>query len=80
MGGRTKVAHVHKARYGLPQIPRCWQQQYLMAFLLDLEKHGAKLFIHDRDAFEWEWHVLTARPSAHQGDPRRRRRVCVYVP
>jgi len=55
MGGRTKVAHVHKAWYGLPQSPRCWQQ-HLMAFLLDPEKLGAKLFIHDRNAFEWEWH------------------------
>ena len=31
MSGRTKVAHVHKAWYGLPQSPRCWQQ-HLMAF------------------------------------------------
>ena len=36
MGGRTKVAHVHKAWYGLPPSPRCWQQ-HLMAFLLDPE-------------------------------------------
>ena len=54
VGGRAKVAHVHKAWYGLPQAPRSWQQ-HLMRFLLDPDKLGAKLFIHDRDAFEWEW-------------------------
>ena len=26
-----------------------------MRILFDPEKLGAKLFIHDRDAFEWEW-------------------------
>ena len=51
MGGRTTVADVHRAWYGLPQNPRCWQE-HLMTFLLDPEKLGAKLFINDRYAFE----------------------------
>jgi len=42
---------VHKAWYGLPQAPRCWQQ-HLMRYLLDSEKIGATLFVHDRNAFE----------------------------
>jgi hypothetical protein len=51
-GGRAKVAHVHKAWYGLANSPRAWQQ-HLQRWLL--ERLGAKLFVHDRDAFEWEW-------------------------
>jgi len=54
VGGKTRAAHVHKAWYGLPQAPRCWQQ-HLMRYLLDPEKIGANLYIHDRNAFEWEW-------------------------
>ena len=54
VGGKTRAAHVHKAWYGLPQAPRCWQQ-HLMRYLLDSEKIGATLFVHDRNAFEWEW-------------------------
>ena len=53
MGGRTKMAHVHKAWYGPPQVPKCLHQ-HLMASLLDPEKLGAELFIHDRNAFGWE--------------------------
>ena len=48
-GKRGKVAHVKKAWYGLPSSPRLWQQ-HLMRFMT--EELGAKLFIHDRDAFE----------------------------
>jgi hypothetical protein len=54
VGGKSKAAHVHKAWYGLPQAPRCWQQ-HLMRYLLDPDKIGATLFVHDRNAFEWEW-------------------------
>ena len=53
MGGRTKMAHVNKAWYGPPQVPKCLHQ-HLMASLLDPEKLGAELFIHDRNAFGWE--------------------------
>ena len=66
MGSRTKVAHVHKAWYGLPQSPRCWE--HLMAFLLDPEKLGAKLFIHERNAFEWEWHGNRLTGGIHVDD------------
>jgi hypothetical protein len=53
-GGRTKVAHVHKAWYGLADSPRHWQQ-HLMRFLTDPEKLGATLFVNDRNVFEWKW-------------------------
>ena len=67
MGGRAKAAHVHKARCGPPQSLRCWQQ-HLMAFLLNPDKLGAKLFIHDRNAFGWEWHGHRLIGGIHVGD------------
>ena len=50
-GKRGKVGHL-KALYGLPQAPRLWQQHLMRFLTVEL---GAKLFITDRDAFEWEW-------------------------
>ena len=51
-GKRGKVGHLKKALYGLPQAPRLWQQHLMRFLTVEL---GAKLFITDRDAFEWEW-------------------------
>ena len=40
----------------------------MMAFLLDPEKLGAKLFIHDHNAFKWEWHGNRLTEGIHVDD------------
>ena len=49
-----------------PKVPGVGNS--MMAFLLDPEKLGAKHFIHERNAFEWEWHGHRLTGGIHVDD------------
>jgi len=74
--GRAKVAHMKKNLYGLPQAGKAWQD-YLMKWLteeLDFPTPGAekdahcRLFINDRNLFEWKWQGHKLYAAAHVDD------------
>ena len=59
-----KVAHVRRAWYGLESSPPLWEQ-HLQRFMT--EELGARIFINDRDVFEWEWHGHRLVGAVHVG-------------